>query len=322
MNLETVFRNLIALLFSALVLFGCSPKQEPKVVATVGMIADLAKTIAADCAEVEAVMGPGIDPHLYKPSASDVQLLQNAILIFYSGYHLEGQMGEVLAKLEETRPVVAVAETAISEADTLRSNGSAVDPHLWMDVGLWRQTIDTISGALVALKPDCAAAMQTRAGTLKTELEALDGWVAASVASIPEEQRVLVTAHDAFAYYGRAYDIQVEGIQGISTASEASLADIRNTVDTVVERQVPALFIESSINPRTIEAVQAAVNDRGFDVNIGDPLYSDAMGENGSSDGTYIGMLRRNTLNIVTALGGEVAPWPAALDDWAERWQL
>ena len=302
-------------------LTACGPQDDPKVVATVGMLGDIAATVADDCAEVQTMMGPGVDPHLYKASAGDVQLLQNASLIFYSGYNLEGQMGEILERLAETRPVTAVAEAAIDESDTLSYDENAVDPHLWMDVALWANSVDVITENLTELNPECAADMRERADSLKTELAALNEWILESVASIPAEQRVLVTAHDAFEYYGRAYDIEVEGIQGISTASEASLADIRETVDLVVERAVPALFVESSINPRTIEAVQAAVADRGSQVGIGEPLYSDAMGEAGTADGTYIGMLRRNTLHIVDGLGGEVAAFPEALSGWVEAWE-
>jgi manganese/zinc/iron transport system substrate-binding protein len=162
--------------------------------------------------------------------------------------------------------------------------------------------------------------MQTRAAQYRTQLDALDGWIGDSVASIPAPQRVLVTAHDAFAYYGRAYDIDVEGIQGISTESEAGIADIRAMVETVVSRDVPAVFIESTINPRTVEAVVDAAADRGHTVEIGGELYSDAMGAPDTPGGTYIGMLRHNTVRIVRALGGDPAPWPAPLMAWAETW--
>ena len=172
------------------------------------------------------------------------------------------------------------------------------------------------------MPPDCAEAITERAETYKAQLAALNEWVSASIASIPETQRILVTAHDAFAYYGRAYEIEVEGIQGISTESEASLRDIRTVADRVAEREVPALFVESSINPRTIEAVLQAVQDRGFEASIGGQLFSDAMGENGTADGTYIGMIYSNTRTITEALGGTAPPLPEALGGWAETWNV
>ena len=298
--------------------------QTPAVVTTVGMIADVAENVGGECVEVTALMGPGVDPHLYKASAGDVRTLQNANLVLYSGYSLEGQLGEVLDGFARRKPVVAVSEAGISEEDLLPASSGAYsyDPHVWMDVTLWSQTMDSIANALGELAPDCADAITENAETYKSQLAALDEWVAASITSIPESRRILVTAHDAFAYYGRAYDIEVEGIQGISTESEASLRDIRTVADTVAEREVPALFVESSINPRTIEAVLQAVQDRGFEASIGGQLFSDAMGENGTADGTYIGMIYSNTRAITEALGGTVAPLPEALNAWAETWNV
>jgi manganese/zinc/iron transport system substrate-binding protein len=296
---------------------------QPVAVATVGMLADVAANVAGDCVAVEMMMGPGTDPHLYKPSAGDVTLLFGADAILYAGNNLEGQLGEVLAKLSARKPTMAVAEAAVS-ADRLLAFAGAhyPDPHVWMDVSLWALTPPVVAGVFGALVPDCAEAMNARAAAYAAELAALDGWVRESVATIPERQRILVTAHDAFAYYGRAYGIEVKGIQGISTESEAGIADIRATVDLVVERNVPAVFIESTINPRTIQAVVDAAAGQGHNVALGPQLYSDAMGENGTAAGTYIGMLHANTLAIVTALGGEVAPLPAELADWARQWNL
>jgi manganese/zinc/iron transport system substrate-binding protein len=287
------------------------------------MLADVAANVAGDCVAVEMMMGPGTDPHLYKPSAGDVTLLFGADAILYAGNNLEGQLGEVLAKLSARKPTMAVAEAAVS-ADRLLAFAGAhyPDPHVWMDVSLWALTPPVVAGVFGALVPDCAEAMNARAAAYAAKLAALDGWVRESVATIPERQRILVTAHDAFAYYGRAYGIEVKGIQGISTESEAGIADIRATVDLVVERNVPAVFIESTINPRTIQAVVDAAAGQGHNVALGPQLYSDAMGENGTAAGTYIGMLHANTVAIVTALGGEVAPLPAELADWARQWNL
>jgi manganese/zinc/iron transport system substrate-binding protein len=300
----------------------CAFAQPLNVVTTVGMIADVTKNVGGECVEVTALMGPGIDPHLYKASASDVRTLQRADIIFYSGYNLEGQLGEVLGRLGRQITTVAVAEQAIADSETLRkAGGNATDPHLWMDVSLWARITDVVAQTLSEASPDCQNAV-ANAEAYKTQLEALHEWIKESVVTIPETQRILVTAHDAFFYYSRAYGIDVASVQGVSTQSEASIEDIRSTVDTVVERQVPAIFIESSINPRTIEAVLQAVEDQGFTTKIGGSLYSDAVGETGTAEGTYIGMLYHNTKTIVEALGGTVAPLPDALQPWAETWNL
>jgi manganese/zinc/iron transport system substrate-binding protein len=308
---------------TAVLVAGTAQAQTARAVATIGMIGDIAQNVAGDCVEVETLMGPGIDPHLYQASASDVRLFKEADAILYAGYSLEGQLGNVLAKMAEQKPTVAVSPASIAPDQLITVQDIyGIDPHLWMDVMLWSQIAPTIAQTLAEIVPDCAQAMQDRAAAYQQKLKALDRWVADSLASVPEEQRVLVTAHDAFAYYGRAYSIEVKGIQGISTESEAGIADIRAMVETVVERKVPAVFIESTINPRTIQAVVDSASERGHEVEIGGELYSDAMGESDTAAGTYIGMLRSNTVEVTTALGGQPAPWPDALAEWAEQWQM
>lgn len=293
----------------------------PKAVATTGMVADVARTVAGDCLAVATLMGPGIDPHLFKPSAGDVRAMAEADILLYSGHNLEGQLGAVLAKLEGRKPVVAVAERAIAPEALIRAPGSGhPDPHVWMDAALWAGTAAVIAEAFAPLAPDCAAAMAARAADYGLRLAALHDWARESIASIPEGQRVLVTAHDAFAYFGRAYGIAVIGIQGVSTEAEAGIADIRAVVDTVVASRIPAIFVESTINPRTVAAVVAAAGARGHALAIGPELFSDAMGEDGTAAGTYIGMVWSNTRSIAEALGGTPAPLPPALADWARRW--
>ena len=295
----------------------------PKAVATIGMLADVARNVAGDCVVVETMMGPGTDPHLYKASAGDVRLLFGADVILYAGHNLEGQLGQVLGKLAQRRLTRAVAEAAVPAGRLLAFAGAHYpEPHVWMDVSLWALTAPVIAEVLGELAPECAGAMQARAVAYGAKLAALHDWVRASVATIPAGQRILVTAHDAFAYYGRAYGIEVAAIPGISTASEAGIADIRQIVDIVVARLVPAVFIESTINPRTIQAVIDAAAGRGHAVALGPQLYSDAMGAAGTAAGTYIGMIHANTVAIVEALGGRPAALPGELVAWAGRWHV
>lgn len=295
-----------------------------RVVTTIGMIGDVAQEVGGECVSVEVLMGPGTDPHLYRASAGDVQRLSEAELILYGGLQLEGRMQDVLARLSDRVPTLAVMEQI--DRDALlpdEDEDLEYDPHLWMDVNLWAQTTHIIAEALTNQRPECENAISDNAERYRDELHALHDWARATLTSVPAEQRVLITAHDAFYYFAEAYDFTAsEGVQGISTESEASIADIRAVVDEVIEHQVPAIFPETTINPRNIEAVQAAAQDRGFDVAIGGELYSDAMGDEGTPDGSYIGMIRHNVLTIAEALGGESAPWPEALQAWAERWEL
>lgn len=312
----------LALMLAAVLAGPTARAADPaRVVATVGMVADVARIVAGPCAATQALMAPGIDPHLYKASAGDVATLAQADAILTVGLNLEGQLGDVLARLARSRLVVAVGEAAVPEAERLTA-GDYADPHVWMDGALWARTAPVIAQALGAIVPDCAADMAARAEAYRTELLALDAWVRASVATIPAERRLLVTAHDAFAYYGRAYGIEVRGIQGVSTDSEAGIADIRAVVDTVVADRVPAIFVESTINPRTVEAVIAAAADRGHALALGGSLHADALGAPDTPGGTYAGMLYENTRTIVTALGGTPVPLPAALHAWARGLDL
>lgn len=292
-----------------------------EVVTTVGMIGDVARNVGGDCAEVTSIMGPGVDPHLYQASAADVRAFETAEIILYSGYFLEGQLGAVLAKFGERKPTVAVSEASIPETDLIRVQGAyGIDPHLWMDAALWSRLAPTIAATLGELRPDCADRFAANVEAYVTQLDALDAWAREAIGTIPEGQRSLVTAHDAFGYYGRAYGIEVAGLQGITTESEASIADIRATAALVAEAGVPAVFIESTINPRMVQAVIDAVRQRGNAVEIGGSLYSDAMGEDGTAGGTYIGMIYENTRTITEALGGTAPELPEALAAWARQW--
>jgi manganese/zinc/iron transport system substrate-binding protein len=271
--------------------------------ATTGMVADMVTRIGGADVQVTALMGPGVDPHLYKASAGDVRTLAGADVIFYNGLHLEAAMGDVLEEMTGRTVTVPVAEGVSSER-RLSSEyfTGSWDPHVWFDVELWATTTSRVEEALVALDPDGEAGYRERARVFRDTLAALDAWVRERVSDLPEDRRILVTAHDAFGYFGRAYDFEVVGLQGISTVSEAGTSDVQRIADLVVEREVPAIFVETSVAQRTIEAVQAAVRNRGHEVRIGGSLFSDAMGSAGTPEGRYPGMVRHNVNTIVDAL--------------------
>jgi manganese/zinc/iron transport system substrate-binding protein len=270
------------------------------------MVADLAREVGGDRVRVTALMGPGIDPHLYKASEGDVRRLARADLILYNGLHLEARMGETLERLDGRIPTVAIAEGLDRERLLAPPEfAGAYDPHVWFDVAMWRANVPRVAEALAGVDPAGAVGYRERAERLQGELAELDAYVRARAERVPAERRVLVTAHDAFNYFGRAYGFEVRGLQGISTATEAGTGDVQALADFIARRRIPALFVESSISPRTVEAVQAATRARGWDVRIGGELFSDALGSPGTPAATYPGMVRHNIDTIVGALLGE-----------------
>ena len=294
------------------------------VLATVGMISDVAQSVAGECAAVSTLMGPGVDPHYYAATPADVDKIAGAELIFFVDRTLEERLADVLDRFRDRTPSVGLAGAAFDAADLLEDpdEPGVIDPHLWMDVSRWSRIAPVIAEAIAQARPDCADAMARNVDALSTQMAALHAWVGEAIATIPEGNRILVTAHDAFYYFADAYGLDAsEAIEGISTASEASIGDIRAVAAFVVERGVPAVFAETTINPRTIEALVAEVRSLGHDVVIGGALFSDAMGDEGTQEGTYIGMVRANTVTIVQALGGTVPDWPEALQDWADAWE-
>jgi manganese/zinc/iron transport system substrate-binding protein len=285
-----------------------------RITTTTGMIADLAENIGGDRVEVVSLMGPGVDPHLYKPSAGDIRRLEEADVIFYNGLELEGRMTDILVKIARAgTPTVPVAE-GIPE-DLLREPpqfAGKYDPHIWFDVTLWQMAGQRVKDELATIDPASDALYQANLDAYLAQLDELHSYVQEQILRIPEAQRVLITAHDAFGYYGEQYGIDVRGLQGMSTATEATAGDIQALAEFIAERQIPAIFVESSVPPATIEAVQEAVRDRGFDVVIGGQLFSDAMGAAGTPEGTYLGMVRYNTDTIVKALTTADTATPAA----------
>jgi len=270
------------------------------------MIADAVKNIVKDSAQVTALMGPGVDPHLYKATQGDLGLLTRADAIFYNGLHLEGKMGEVLSKLGKTKPVIAVADNI--DSTRLRSApnyGYAIDPHVWFDISLWIEAVKETQEALIEIDSKNASYYSNNATAYINELKDLHEWVGNEIAKIPEQQRIMITAHDAFGYFGEAYSIEVKGLQGISTLSEYGLRDVSELVNFIVANEIKAVFVETSVPKRAINAVVEGCKKSGFDVKIGGNLYSDAMGEDGTPEGTYVGMVRHNVNTIVEALSGE-----------------
>ena len=275
-----------------------------QVVTTVGMITDIVRNVGREHVNAIGLMGPGIDPHNYRPSARDILRLDNADIIFYGGLHLEGRMVDVFEKTAETgRPVFAVS----SQIDPQRLRKpiefeGQYDPHIWFDVTLWMEAVRMVQQSLCDVDRQRCHDYTQNATVYLQQLSELHQYVQTRINEIPPQSRVLITAHDAFGYFGDQYGMEVHGLQGTSTASETGAGSVRDLAQFIVDRKIKAIFVESSVPAKTIEAVQAAVRSRGWDVRIGGSLFSDAMGNNGTIDGTYIGMVRHNVDTIVKAL--------------------
>ncbi len=305
------FRNLLVLsLAITLFLTGCQKAETNEnadtlnIVATTTMLADLAEVIGGEHVTVNGLMGPGIDPHLYQASAGDVTLMQKADVVVYNGLHLEGKMGEIFESLTDRGSIVIRMEDGLSEDELLswESDFSIHDPHIWFDVSLWKDAAKTVAAKLSEADSAHKEAYSNNLEEYLVELDDLDTYIKDRVSEIPKEQRVLVTAHDAFNYFGRAYGFEVKGLQGISTDAEAGTADVSKLADFITERKIKAIFVESSVPPKTIEALQAAVKAKGFDVSIGGELYSDSLGGKASGADTYLLTVKANIDTIADAL--------------------
>lgn len=310
--------RLYLIVVCALIAAGCETQPNAEradgrvaVVATTSMIADLAKVIGGSHVEVTGLMGPGVDPHLYKASEGDVTRMARAELILYNGLHLEGKMTDVFEQMA-VRGIrtVPLAEESVPEDRLIESAQFAgnYDPHIWFDVALWREVARETAEILKETAPEHASDFDARLSNYLAELDSLDAYIRRIAAHVPEDLRVLVTSHDAFGYFGRAYDFDVRGLQGISTATEAGTSEVQELAEFVAEKQIPALFVESSVSPRGIQAVREAVRARGFEVRNGGTLYGDALGDPGTPAGTYAGMMRHNVETIVSSLAPEAIP--------------
>lgn len=274
------------------------------IVTTIAQIAEPLSVIGGDRVDVHSLMGPGVDPHLYTATQGDIATLEKGDMIFYSGLHLEANMLKVFEEIGKTRPVLAIGEV-IPEEKLLKDEGGETDPHIWFDIDLWKQALSAATDELKKALPDDADYFDNNRKSYFEKLDALKAEALEKVGQIPQDKRILVTAHDAFGYFGRLLGVQVVGLQGLSTEDEIGLSDIDDTIATLVEHDVPAVFIESSINPASINAVIEGAKKQGLDVKLGGELFSDAMGEAGTAEGTYLGMYAHNVDTIAGALSGK-----------------
>ena len=301
----------VGVLVVVVLMISCSGKEESDAnkslkivtIGTTGMVADAIKNITGDKAIVNALMGSGVDPHLYKVTQGDLEKLQEADIIFYNGLHLEGKMADVLHKLSKKKKVVAFSDgISKSKLRVLDDAGNIPDPHIWFSVSVWKDAVAFASKELQNTDTINKQLYSKNTERYISELDSLDHWVKAQVATIPESSRLLITAHDAFGYFGQYYAMEVKGLQGISTVSDYGLNDVRELVNLISSRKIKAIFIETSVSDKSIKAVIEGCRSKGHEVTIGGTLYSDAMGQPGTAEGTYIGMFKANVTTIVNAL--------------------
>lgn len=284
-----------------------SEKQESNkiesIVCTTGMLGDAVKNIVGNKVKVITLMGPGVDPHLYKATQGDLKALSNADIIVYNGLHLEGKMGEIFEKLSTQKHIIVAADGI--KQDQLINNTDfqgAYDPHLWFDVKLWQQSVQHIGQQIALLSDSLSVEIVNNTESYTSKLDQLHLEVSQSVNQLDSSKRILITAHDAFGYFGRAYNFRVKGLQGISTTSEYGLKDISDLVDYIVQKEIKAVFVESSVSEKSLQAVVEGCKEKGHKVNIGGQLYSDAMGEENSPEGNYIGMVKHNIKTVIEGL--------------------
>jgi manganese/zinc/iron transport system substrate-binding protein len=316
---ENAMKKLSLLLLGLLFCMGCGGRSPGEgssaefqgeypinAVATVGMVGDIVRHVGGEHVAVQQIMGSGVDPHLYKATRDDVQELMSADIIFYNGLMLEGKMSDTLIKVAGRKPVVAVTQR-LDESELLEPEDfqGHYDPHVWMDVAAWSRCAGAVAEALAEFDPRHAADYEANAAVYQKQLAALHEYAKTSLGSIPAQSRVLITSHDAFNYFGRAYNLNVQGVQGLSTESEAGLQRVNQLVNMIVDKNVQAVFVESSVPRKNIEALVEGARSKGHEVKIGGELFSDAMGEPGTYEGTYVGMLDHNITLVTRGLGGD-----------------
>ena len=302
--MKNILFSLIALLMTAFSQTAEAKEYPLYIVTTTSQIGDLVSNIAGDTANVEYLMGTGIDPHLYHPTRADISKLMKADVIFYNGVNLEGKMEHLLEQLSKEKTAISIAGSlALHSLQTIDGEEN-YDPHVWMNVKNWITSGENVVSALSKFNPDDANKYEANNAAYTEKLKELDTFIQNALSTIPEQQRILITAHDAFGYLGSAYGIKVVGIQGISTESEAGLSKIEGLVDLLVTQKIPSVFVETSVGDHNIKAIIEGAQARGHDVQIGGSLYSDAMGSEGTDESTYIGMMKYNVNTITKALGG------------------
>ena len=299
------------LLYSALItlsLFSCNKNKTVsenhilKIVTTTSMLSDAVKNITKEHANIEPLMGPGVDPHLYKAAHSDLEKLSSADIIIYNGLHLEGKMTDILKKLSRNKLVINASTPLPDSILRFPDSPETPDPHIWFSIPIWRKSIKHISESIIKVIPKHKSELSLNTSIYLGKLNALDSKVRNEINTIPNKQKLLITAHDAFGYFGDEYKIEVMGLQGLSTVSQAGLKDIEHLVDLIIKRGIKAIFVESSISKKQLEVVIESCNEQGHNLTIGGTLYSDAMGPPNTPEGTYIGMVSRNVKTIVEAL--------------------
>lgn len=293
--------TLLAALILALSLPGCGGSKGPTIICTTTIVADIVKNVAGEHQDIGVLMPAGVDPHLYVEAPGDFRKLSGAKIVFYSGLHLEGKMTDLLEDMAKKKPVIAVAEK-IDQKRVRKDEQGHVDPHVWFDVDLWAQTTDVVADALADFDPQHASDYRANAKSYKAKLLALHEEMKKELAAIPKKQRVLVTAHDAFEYFGRAYEIEVRAVQGISTDSEAGLQEVEKLVDFLTQNRIKAIFVESSVSDKNVKALQEGCKNRGHKVKIGGELYSDSLGDEDTPSASFEGTIRHNVETIVNAL--------------------
>ncbi|TVQ69981.1 MAG: manganese transporter [Balneolaceae bacterium] len=306
-------RRLFFVFCLVFLLYGCGGEEpsgndeRPFVVTTTNLIRDVVENVGVDDVRVVSLMGPGVDPHVYRATPRDFRRMEQSDIVLYNGLYLEGRLSEILDRLgDQSRAVTgSIPREKLIDATDF---GGAYDPHIWFDAELWAYVVDDVRDALTKLLPEHGEDFARRASEYKKELLELHEYAKQRIRDIPEEQRILITAHDAFQYFGRAYGIEVRGLQGLSTATEFGIQDVTRMVSLIIERNIPAIFIETGVSTRAIESVISGVRGRGYEVQLGGSLFSDSMGARGTSEGTYAGMFRHNVETIVQALGEELRP--------------
>lgn len=276
-----------------------SKDSRTQILVTTGMIGDVIKNITGDNYSVQTLMNPGVDPHLYKASLNDLKKIIGADLVFYNGLHLEGKLAKVLEKQKSTKPIIGLGDYL---ADPILLEEGVFDPHIWFDVQNWIDISDIALDTLSQLFPEDRTLFRENHSKYTSELKDLHHWIKEQINQLPEHRRIMITAHDAFNYFGRAYHIHVRGLQGISTLTEFGLRDVTNLVDYIAAHDVHSIFVESSVSTKSLDAVINGARSRGIDLKIGGNLYSDSMGKEGSAEGTYIGMIKHNVNTIVKGL--------------------